>query len=264
MNTPIRSIVLLVGACAIAAPLAAHTRPVVIKAARVIGGKGGILTNVAIVVQGSKIVRIEPAGTTATYDLTTQTVMPGMIDTHTHISDHFNRSNGRLHTADDPETPLQTTQYAYEYAYKKFMAGFTTIQSPGNPVDKDIRDWINEGRMPGRHRRDCRGARPQRGGADLSGAGRRSGAHGRDCDRHVTVGRVAAPWESDRRDCPRHGGRHHRRRRQSAAGRHGRASCDVRDERRSGVQGRRSSQLVRFREPGVRCGVTAALQALLP
>src|ERR1051325_5942291 len=29
------------------------------------------------------------------------------------------------------------------------MAGFTTIQSPGNPVDKDIRDWINDGRVPG-------------------------------------------------------------------------------------------------------------------
>jgi imidazolonepropionase-like amidohydrolase len=29
------------------------------------------------------------------------------------------------------------------------MAGFTTIQSPGNIVDKDIRDWINDGRLPG-------------------------------------------------------------------------------------------------------------------
>jgi imidazolonepropionase-like amidohydrolase len=85
----------------------------------------------------------------ATYDLTTQTVMPGMIDTHTHIVDHFNRSNGRLHTANDPETPGQTTLYAYENAYKTLMAGFTTIQSPGNPVDRDIRDWINDGRVPG-------------------------------------------------------------------------------------------------------------------
>jgi imidazolonepropionase-like amidohydrolase len=133
---------------ATASPLAAQT-PIVLKARTVIDGKGGTLTNVAIVIQGSKIVRIEPATAEATYDLSTQTVMPGLIDTHTHIVDHFNRSNGRLHTAADPETLEQTTLYAYENAYKTLMAGFTTIQSPGNPVDKDIRDWINDGRMPG-------------------------------------------------------------------------------------------------------------------
>src|SRR5258705_2094399 len=75
--------------------------------------------------------------------------MPALIDTRTHIVDHFNRSNGRLRTAADPETPEQTTLYAYENAYKTLMAGFTTIQSPGNPVDKDIRDWINDGPLAG-------------------------------------------------------------------------------------------------------------------
>ena len=129
-----------------ASSLSAQTAPIVIKARTVIDGRGGTLNNVAIVVQGSKILRIEPAKADATYDLTMQTVMPGMIDTHTHIVDHFNRSNGRLHTAADPETPEQTTLYAYENAHKTLRAGFTTIQSPGNPVDKDIRDWINDGR----------------------------------------------------------------------------------------------------------------------
>src|SRR3954464_7032092 len=127
----------------------AQTPPIVIKAATVIDGKGGTLRNVAIVVEGSKIVRIEPAKAGATYDLTALTVMPGFIDTHAHIVDHFNRSNGRLHTDADPETPEQTTLYSYENAYKTFMAGFTTLQSPGNPVDKDIRDWINDGGVPG-------------------------------------------------------------------------------------------------------------------
>lgn len=62
--------------------LAAQTT--LIKARTVIDGKGGTLNNVAIVVQGSKIVRVEPlsvardkpAAANATYDLTTQTVMP--------------------------------------------------------------------------------------------------------------------------------------------------------------------------------------------
>jgi imidazolonepropionase-like amidohydrolase len=142
---------ILVALAAFLLPAAAfaQTTPIVIKAGTLIDGKGGTQTNVAIVVQDSKIVRIEPARAGVTYDLSTQTVMPGFIDTHTHIVDHFNRSNGRLHTANDPETPEQTTLYAYENAYKTLMAGFTTIQSPGNPIDKDIRDWINEGRVPG-------------------------------------------------------------------------------------------------------------------
>jgi imidazolonepropionase-like amidohydrolase len=145
-----RAVTLALGALVVAVSTAsAQTAPVVIKARTVLDGKGATLTNVAIVVQDSKIVRIEPAKADATYDLTTQTVMPGMIDTHTHIVDHFNRSNGRLHTANDPETLEQTTLYAYENAYKTLMAGFTTIQSPGNPVDRDVRDWINEGRVPG-------------------------------------------------------------------------------------------------------------------
>jgi imidazolonepropionase-like amidohydrolase len=127
----------------------APAAPIVIQASTVLDGKGKVLTDVSIVIEGSKIVRIEPATPGATYDLRTQTVMPGLIDTHTHIVDHFDRKTGRLHTADEPETLEQTTLYANENAYKTFMAGFTTIQSPGNIVDKDIRDWINDGRLAG-------------------------------------------------------------------------------------------------------------------
>jgi len=39
--------------------------------------------------------------------------------------------------------------YAAENAYKTLVAGFTTVQSPGNELDKDLRDWINDGRLPG-------------------------------------------------------------------------------------------------------------------
>ena len=99
------------------ATLSAQSAPIVIKAATVLDGKGGTLSNVSLIVQGSKIVRIEPAGATATYDLTTQTVMPGWIDTHAHLADHFDRATGRLHTADETnETPQQVMLYAAENA----------------------------------------------------------------------------------------------------------------------------------------------------
>jgi hypothetical protein len=39
--------------------------------------------------------------------------------------------------------------YAIENAYKTFMAGFTTIQSPGAELEEDLRDWIAERRIPG-------------------------------------------------------------------------------------------------------------------
>jgi imidazolonepropionase-like amidohydrolase len=34
-------------------------------------------------------------------------------------------------------------------AFATLMAGFTTIQSPGSPEDKDLRDWIAMGQIPG-------------------------------------------------------------------------------------------------------------------
>mgnify|MGYP003694176331 CR=1 FL=1 len=84
-----------------------------------------------------------------TYDLSTQTVMPGLIDTHTHLFDHFDRPPAAYATAAIPETPAQTMLYMVENAHRTLQAGFTTVQSPGNELDKDLRDWINDGRVPG-------------------------------------------------------------------------------------------------------------------
>jgi len=62
------------------APAAASAQPdtIVIRAGTILDGKGGVLRDTAIVVQGSKIVRIDPKAVgTVTYDLKTVTVMPG-------------------------------------------------------------------------------------------------------------------------------------------------------------------------------------------
>jgi imidazolonepropionase-like amidohydrolase len=125
-----------------------QTRPVAVRASIVLDGKGGILRDVALVIEGSRIVRIDPKAVQATYDLRGLTVMPGWIDTHTHIATHFDRETGRIHS-DGGETPQQAMLYAMENAYNTLLAGFTTIQSPGAELDKDLRDWIAEGRIPG-------------------------------------------------------------------------------------------------------------------
>ena len=54
---------------------------------------------------------------------------PGLIDVHVHIGWHFG-PNGRFEPR--ASTPAQDILYAAENAYLTLMAGFTTVQSPGN------------------------------------------------------------------------------------------------------------------------------------
>ena len=140
--------VVLVAALAAPAAAIAQDRPIVIRADTVLDGKGGTLTNTSIIVQGSKIARIDPSAQGVTYDLRGLTVMPGWIDTHAHIVQHFDRKTGKTPRRGD-ETPQQAALYAVENAYKTLLGGFTTIQSPGAELDKDLRDWIADGRVPG-------------------------------------------------------------------------------------------------------------------
>jgi len=128
----------------------AVAQPIVIQTSMVLDGKGGILRNKTIVVEGSRIARIQENGGSATYDLRGLTVMPGWIDTHVHLGWHFNKE-GRLEQGGrgSKETPEQTALYAEGNAYATLMGGFTTVQSVGSAIDGDIRDLINAGVIPG-------------------------------------------------------------------------------------------------------------------
>ncbi len=139
-------------AAVLAAPLAVslvkgQEHPIVLKAATILDGRGQVLHNTIIVVEGAKIARIgggAPAGA-ITYDLSGLTVTPGWIDTHAHIFWHFD--NGRLAGKDEP--PVRALLHAADNAILTLNAGFTTIQSPGSPEDKDLRDAIARGIIPG-------------------------------------------------------------------------------------------------------------------
>jgi imidazolonepropionase-like amidohydrolase len=127
--------------------IAAQSRPVVLKAATVLDGKGQTIRDTIIVVEGSKIVRVGgavPAGA-STYDLTSLTVMPGWIDTHSHIYHHF--YHDRYAGSDEP--PVHAMLSAVDNAVATLNAGFTTIQSPGANEDKDLREAIARGLIPG-------------------------------------------------------------------------------------------------------------------
>ena len=79
-------------------------------------------------------------------DLRDYTVMPGWIDTHVHLSSWFNKK-GRIATEDDP--PEEWTLGMANAAWKTLMAGFTTIQSVGELVERPLRDAIRDQGFPG-------------------------------------------------------------------------------------------------------------------
>src|SRR5262249_22965011 len=127
--------------------------PITLRADRVFDGGGMTSTPVRIVVEGGTIVGVEPEAGSQTrvghgYDLTGLTVLPGLIDSHAHLVWHFNAS-GKLHTDTDGETPAQAALAAASNAWATLGAGFTTVQSPGSPEDKDLRDAITSGGVPG-------------------------------------------------------------------------------------------------------------------
>jgi imidazolonepropionase-like amidohydrolase len=69
-----------------------------------------------------------------------------LIDTHVHIGAHFGK-DGRASNAG--ETPADAALAAAANAYAMLMAGFTTVQSIGQPIDVPLRDAIARGQLAG-------------------------------------------------------------------------------------------------------------------
>jgi len=129
------------------ATVSSQTQTIRLRAATVLDGTGKVLRNATIVVQGSKITAIETSGSgAATYDLGPLTVIPGMIDVHAHVGWHFDKDGRYAARRGDPAEEIL---YSAENAYTTLLAGFTTIQSPGQANDVQLRDAIARGIFPG-------------------------------------------------------------------------------------------------------------------
>ena len=118
---------------------------IVIAASTVLDGKGQVLHNTRIVVEGSKIVAIDPKAGPVDYDLRGLTVLPGWIDAHVHITWSFGK-NGKNAGGG---TPQEAAYAAASNAWVTLMAGFTTVQSVGDPSDVPLREAIAKGTLPG-------------------------------------------------------------------------------------------------------------------
>ena len=128
--------------------LAQEEAPVTIRAGLLIDGAGDTRSNARVFVNGSTITRVDALRGSVAYDLSDLTLMPGWIDTHVHLTSHF-EADGRLHREGVVETPAQTMLHAVGNAYRTLLAGFTTVQSLGSPLDADLRDAIDQGDVPG-------------------------------------------------------------------------------------------------------------------
>jgi imidazolonepropionase-like amidohydrolase len=132
---------------AVVAPVAVAQQPdaTTIRAARVLDGRGQLLTNAVVEIRGSKIVAVDQRTTAVTHDLGDVTLMPGMIDVHIHAELHF-QPNGK---GEQRETPAQRDAAIAENLKATLMAGFTTVQDVGDDVNKVLKERIAVGQLVG-------------------------------------------------------------------------------------------------------------------
>jgi len=153
MSTPstclrFRVSLVLLALCLTAGFIAAQERPIVLRASTLLDGKGKTLHNTVVVVQGGKIASVGEAAPKGaiTYDLSHLTVLPGWIDAHVHPTWHFD-ATGKLAGENEPKE--QTVLAGAANSWKMLAAGFTTLQSLGSPLDKDLRDAMDRFGLPG-------------------------------------------------------------------------------------------------------------------
>lgn len=158
----------LLMACAIGASAADNTpaekpadHPWLLKADRVFDARSEQAhAGWVVLIQGDKITAVGPASDvhappgTQTIDLPGTTLLPGLIDAHSHIFLHpYNET-----LWDDQvlkETQSYRTVEAVKHAHDTLMAGFTVLRDLGTEgagyADVDVQRAINEGLIPGPH-----------------------------------------------------------------------------------------------------------------
>ncbi|MEO5580079.1 MAG: amidohydrolase family protein, partial [Gemmatimonadaceae bacterium] len=156
----VSALAIAIGTTALAPPVSGQQQAqatIVLRAARMIDGTGAApVANAVVVVSGDRIVAVGtaarvqiPAGARV-IDLGDATLLPGFIDTHTHIT-------GR--TLGDPMADMASVKDYKSYAAilgvanaeKTLMAGFTTIRvvGSGDFDDMALRQAIDDGRVRG-------------------------------------------------------------------------------------------------------------------
>lgn len=106
---------------------------------------------VTIIVDGNKIIEVQkgyqtPPSGVAVIDLKKNTVMPGLIDSHVHITSETSKNRYT------EGFTLNTEDFAFRsvgYAERTLLAGFTTVRDLGGSIALGLRNAINGGYIKG-------------------------------------------------------------------------------------------------------------------
>jgi imidazolonepropionase-like amidohydrolase len=127
-------------------------RIVAVRAGRLIDGRGGApVRDAVILIQGDRITAVGPglaipAGAEVV-DLSKKTVLPGLIDCHTHITNQ----SGNYYEDLFRRSPIDAAVVAHVYARRTLEAGFTTVRDVGSSefIDVALRNAIDRGDVIG-------------------------------------------------------------------------------------------------------------------
>lgn len=134
-------------------PCVAQSRYKAIKAGRLIDTeKGVMLENQIILIDSNKIVEVGPKvivpPDAEVIDLSTATVLPGLIDCHVHITGDPDKN---YYEDIFRDTDIDKAVRAHIYAKRTLEAGFTMCRNAGahNLIDVSLRNAINAGEIVG-------------------------------------------------------------------------------------------------------------------
>jgi imidazolonepropionase-like amidohydrolase len=164
---------------------------IVLRAARMLDVESGrIVPNARIVVEGNRIGAVNPASPPTgarVVDLGDVTLLPGFIDSHTHLSGEIG-PNMLLEPV--TETELDAAYKATKHARTTVMAGFTTVRDFGGDITVALAKAVERGDVIGPHVVPSRNALGITGGhCDVTGY--RPGV----LEQKVEDGVADGPWE---------------------------------------------------------------------